>query len=121
MSASVVIVDDNDLNCELLTDVLQGAGYGTAEAADGQQALDYLHDHAVMPDLILLDLMMPRMDGWEFLRRRHREASLACVPVILFTASDGVNPHTVRALGVADVLHKPAQPREILAAIGHHC
>jgi DNA-binding response OmpR family regulator len=55
------------------------------------------------------------------LRRRRREASLACVPVILITASDGVNPHALRALGVADVLHKPAQPREILAAVGHHC
>jgi CheY-like chemotaxis protein len=63
MSASVLIVDDNDLIRELLTDVLQGAGYGTAEAGDRQQALDHLHDHVVMPDLIQLNLMMPRTDG----------------------------------------------------------
>ena len=121
MSASVLIVDDNDLNRELLAEVLRAGGYATAEAADGQKALDYLHGRAARPSLILLDLMMPVMDGWEFLRRRRKEAPLAAIPVVVFTASDGINTRTMQSLGAADVLQKPTPPREVLASVGRFC
>ena len=66
-------------------------------------------------------MMMPVMDGWEFLRRKRKEPPLAPVPVVIFTAADGINVRTMQALGAADVLHKPAQPGEVLAAVGRHC
>jgi CheY-like chemotaxis protein len=121
MSASVLIVDDNDLTRELLTDVLQTAGYRTAEAGDGQQALDYLHGRIDRPGVILLDLTMPVMDGWTFLRRRRREPGLAQVPVLVFTAADGFNADTMQALGATDMLRKPAQPKEVVAAVKRYC
>jgi CheY-like chemotaxis protein len=113
-------VEDNDATREMLTQLLQTAGYRTAEAADGRQALDYLHSHAP-PNLIFLDLMMPRMDGWEFLRERRKEPGLARVPVIIFTAADGIDAPAAWALGAADTLHKPADPDDLLAAVGRYC
>ena len=121
MSTSVLIVDDNDLNRELLSDALRLAGYATAEAGDGREALDYLHSHADRPGAILLDLLMPVMDGWEFLRRRRRDPQLAEVPVLVFTAADGFNADTMQALGATDVLRKPAQPRDVVAAVQRYC
>ena len=121
MSVCVLVVDDNDMARELLIEVLQAGGYTTAEAADGRQALDYLHDHADRPHLILLDLMMPVMDGWEFLpaaqgarpgrgprgavhgRGRHRHPRG-------LGASAPPTPSTSRR-----------SPDDVLAAVGRYC
>jgi chemotaxis family two-component system sensor histidine kinase/response regulator PixL len=120
MSRSVLIVEDSEGTREALALLLQAAGYTTAEAEDGRSALTYLHSHPA-PRLILLDLMMPGMDGWEFLRERRKEPELARVPVVLFTASGGLDASAVWALGANDVIHKPASPDDLLATAGRYC
>jgi CheY-like chemotaxis protein len=121
MPDSILLVDDNDLTRETLAEVLHTAGYTTAEAANGREALDYLHRHGDQPRVILLDMMMPVMDGWEFLRQRRKEPELAKVPVVLFTAAGGLDPSAVWALGANDVLHKPTDPDDLLATAGRYC
>jgi CheY-like chemotaxis protein len=121
MSRRVLIVEDNEATRESLAFLLQSAGYATAEAADGREALDLLHTQEPPPRLILLDLMMPHMDGWQFLRERRKEPPLAEVPVVLFTAAGGIDAPAAWALGADDVLHKPADPDDLLAAVGRYC
>jgi CheY-like chemotaxis protein len=118
--SSVLIVEDNDATREALALLLQMGGYTTAEAGDGRAALAYLRTHPP-PRLILLDLMMPGMDGWEFLRERRKDPELTRLPVVLFTAADGLDASSVWALGANDVLHKPANPDDLLAAAGRYC
>ncbi len=120
MASSVLIVEDNEGTREALSLLLQAAGYTTAEAEDGRSALAYLHSHP-LPRLILLDLMMPGMDGWEFLRERRKEPELARVAVVLFSAAGGLEASTVWALGANDVIHKPATPDDLLATAGRYC
>jgi CheY-like chemotaxis protein len=120
MSNSVLIVEDNGGTREALALLLQAAGYTTGEAEDGRSALTYLRCHPP-PRLILLDLMMPGMDGWEFLRERRKVSDLARIPVVLFTAEGGLDASSVWALGANDVLHKPADPDDLLATAGRYC
>jgi CheY-like chemotaxis protein len=120
MSIRVLIVEDNDATREALALLLQTAGYTTAEVEDGREALAYLRSHE-RPRLVLLDLMMPVMDGWEFLRERRRDPALTAVPVVLFTAAGGLDAPEAGALGADDVLHKPASPDELLATADRYC
>jgi CheY-like chemotaxis protein len=120
MSINVLIVEDNEATRTALAVLLQSAGYTTAEAEDGQEALAYLRAHPV-PRLILLDMMMPRMDGWEFLLQRHKESAPAAVPVVVFSAAVGIDGAALRALGAEEVLHKPADADALLAAVGRYC
>ncbi len=120
MSARVLVVEDNEATREALSLLLQTAGYTTAEATDGRAALAYLRAHEP-PGLVLLDLMMPVMDGWEFLRERRKDPALARVPVVLCTATAGLESSAAWALGANDVLHKPANPDDLLATAGRYC
>ena len=119
MSIRVLIVEDNEGTREALALLLQTAGYTTAEVTNGREALTYLRSHEP-PRLVLLDLMMPVMDGWEFLRERRNDAALSAIPVVLFTAAGGLEGPAVSALGASDVLHKPANPDDLLAAVGRY-
>ncbi len=118
--SSVLVVEDNEGTREALALLLRAAGYEAAEAEDGRSALAYLHSHP-LPHLILLDLMMPGMDGWEFLRERRKEPALTRIPVVLFTAAGGLDASAVWALGANDVIHKPASPDDLLATAGRYC
>jgi CheY-like chemotaxis protein len=121
MNPCVLVVEDNDATREALSEILNAAGYDTAAAENGRQALDYLHQHPDRPSVILLDMMMPVMDGWEFLRRKRKEPPLAPVPVVVFSAASGINLRTMQALGAVDVLAKPADPADLIAAVARHC
>jgi CheY-like chemotaxis protein len=121
MDTCVLIVEDNDLAREEVAMLLNRAGYRTAEAADGLEALSYLHSHDTSPHLILLDLSMPVMDGWDFLRQRRKDTELAKVPVVLFTATGGIDAIAAWALGAADTIRKPAEPDDLLAVVGRYC
>ena len=81
----LVVDDDYDLR-ETLRDVLEDEGYLVQTAANGQEALDCLHDGSV-PEVVLVDLMMPVMDGWHFLDELQRDSSLADIPVVVMSAS----------------------------------
>ena len=121
MSIRVLIVEDNEGTREAMALLLRSAGYTTTEAADGRAALALLHQQAPLPRLIFLDLMMPVMDGWQFLRERRKEPRLAAVPVVLFTAAGGLDYSALGAMGANDVLAKPASPDELLAAAERYC
>jgi signal transduction histidine kinase/BarA-like signal transduction histidine kinase len=117
--ASLLVVEDHPTNRELLVRRLRTAGYAVSEAADGQEALDLVELHTF--DLILLDVMMPRLDGNEVLRRLRQRWSAAELPVIMVSAR-GAHQEVVQALadGANDYIVKPSDFRVALARIQTH-
>jgi signal transduction histidine kinase/CheY-like chemotaxis protein/ligand-binding sensor domain-containing protein len=112
-AATVLIVDDDPVTRKMLERHLSGAGWTVATAANGRMALDRMP--ALMPRLILLDLMMPEMDGFEFLAELRRRPEWRTLPVIVITAKD-LNPEDwIRLQGcVSRILQKGALSREAL-------
>jgi CheY-like chemotaxis protein len=114
---TVLIVDDVDLSREYLSILLRRHGYRVLEAGDGDQALRVMR--AERPDLAIVDLLMPAMDGFEFVRAVRGDASIARTPVIFLTAnfpSRDVTP-LARALGVRHVIQKSCPLSQILDAV----
>jgi CheY-like chemotaxis protein len=120
MQAHILIVEDDFATRESLALVLNAEGYVVAEAADGAAALALSHS-GLPPQLVILDLLMPGMDGWQFLAARHREPALAAVPVLVLTAARGLDGPELRALGAEDVLEKTATAEDVVAAVRHYC
>ena len=119
-SQQTLLVVDDDLDIrDALQDVLEGAGYSVRLAADGQQALESLRA-GWHPDLILLDLMMPRMNGFEFRDVQRHEEPLCRIPVLLASA-DPALPQAARALGVAGYLRKPLDLDDLLGTVDRLC
>jgi CheY-like chemotaxis protein len=116
----ILVVEDNFLTREALLIVLSKQGYEIEGAADGQEALVCLEQRE-QPDLILLDLTMPRMNGWQFLEQRQRTPSLACIPVIVLSAEDQAVGSKVRCLGADDFLAKPVDSEVLLQIVGGYC
>jgi PAS domain S-box-containing protein/diguanylate cyclase (GGDEF)-like protein len=114
---TILIVDDNAMNRKLLATQLACEGYATIEASDGREALECARRER--PDLVISDILMPTMDGYEFVRRVRAEAELARLPVIFHTAN--YHEREARALaadcGVARVLVKPCESALLLAAV----
>jgi CheY-like chemotaxis protein len=88
MAATVMVVEDDVCVRELVIEILGGGGFTTVGAGNGEEALHQLRDEHVHPALILLDLMMPVMDGWQFRIEQLRDPSLARIPVVVMSASD---------------------------------
>lgn len=84
MSCAVLVVEDDEDSREMLCTFLQDAGYAVTSAADGLQAFRRMDEHR--PDLILLDVQMPVMDGWEFRTLQRRDHRYSQIPVIALTA-----------------------------------
>src|SRR5258706_9459662 len=91
----LIVEDDEDLR-DMMAQMLTIEGFDTATAANGREALDYLHATG-KPNVILLDLMMPVMDGWEFRRQQKADPELAPVPVIILSALDQTRASPVDA------------------------
>lgn len=116
MKERILIVDDEPHIRRILTFLLEQKGFETLTAADGLQALDVARSE--VPDLILLDLMMPHMDGFEVCEKLRSEFSTAQIPVIMVTAKGEVNDK-VRGLqgGANDYLTKPYDNKELLVRV----
>ena len=116
--ATILIVDDEISNIEIMNAILED-DYEICFATSGQQALETAH--RVLPDLVLLDIMMPGMDGFELCERLKGEALLADVPVI-FTTGLGDTADEVRglSLGAIDYVTKPVEPVILRARVGNH-
>lgn len=114
---AILVVDDDDDLREALAATLSGHGYEVAEASNGEEALGYLQSH-VAPRLIILDLMMPVMDGWTFCQRRNMDPALAAIPLLVVSAS--LNSHTPPA-PAARFLRKPISLEELIAAVKDLC
>jgi two-component system, OmpR family, alkaline phosphatase synthesis response regulator PhoP len=113
MPSSILVADDEDSIVQLNKLYLTKEGYTVYTARDGQEALDTAR--RVKPDLIVLDLMMPRLDGWEVCRRLRRDSQ---VPIIMLTARDeDVDKIVGLEIGADDYVTKPFNPRELLARI----
>jgi CheY-like chemotaxis protein len=110
---TLLVVEDNDSLREALAVLLQREGYDVVLAANGSQALGHLQA-SVAPDLILLDLFMPVLDGWKLLDLLRRQAPAAPVPVIVTSASTDEARQWSEAHGCASFLPKPTDPAELL-------
>lgn len=112
----LIVEDDADLR-EMMAQLLTLEGFRTETVANGQDALDYLRK-GDPPDLILLDLMMPIMDGWEFRRRQREDPELAAVPVVVLSALDQAR---AADLGGTAFLKKPLDFDRLLELVRQHC
>jgi class 3 adenylate cyclase len=112
----VLIVDDSPTNVDLLCAVLSHQGYAIAVARDGEQALEYLRQHAV--DIVVLDILMPGLSGIEVCRRIRSDPRHAMLPVVLVTALDPEQErvHGLDA-GADDFISKPVNREELLARV----
>jgi adenylate cyclase len=112
----ILVVDDNKDNVDILQRRLKSRGYAVATAADGVEGLEKTRE--LLPDLVLLDVMMPRMDGIEALRRLKSDASLPFIPVILVTArADGRDVVAGLESGGDDYLTKPVDHTALAARV----
>ena len=117
---TVLIVDDDPPIVDGLSECLQDEGCEVAVAADGQAALDQLR-RGLRPCVILLDLMMPVMDGWDFRHEQLKDAELSEIPVVVITAA-GFSEKSVKAqLGDVELVPKPPALERLLAAIRRRC
>jgi CheY-like chemotaxis protein len=112
----LIVEDDADLR-EMMAQLLTLEGYETATVANGREALEYLHS-AIAPDVILLDLMMPIMDGWEFHRRLEADPEIPPVPVIVLSALDQARAKNIHA---AAFLKKPLDFDRLLDLVRTYC
>ena len=111
---NVVLVVDDDYDIrEALSDVLASEGYSVVTAADGGEALERLRG-GIRPDVMLLDLMMPRVSGVEVIDALRKDESLRQIPVVVCSANRGYGADD---LGVHDVLRKPVGVEELLEAV----
>jgi CheY-like chemotaxis protein len=106
----LVVEDDPDLR-DGLVELLAGEGFRTLAATNGREALHLLHRERVTPCLILLDLTMPVMSGWQFREEQLSDTAISSIPVVVMTA---VDPGTIRANAL---VHKPFEADELLGAI----
>ena len=114
----VLIVEDNDVTRDVMSLILEGDGYQVSTAANGRSALERLRG-GDRPCVILLDLMMPVMDGWQFRQEQRRDRALADIPVVVCTAAGDAAQKA--ALGVEDLLSKPVEVEDLLAVVRRHC
>ncbi len=114
----VLVVDDEEINREILGMILEGS-YEVMYASDGQEALDTMRAFSDILGLVLLDIMMPRMDGYQVLEEMQSDPSLQKIPVIVLTSEKGAEIKSLK-MGAADFLTKPYdRPEVILARVRH--
>jgi CheY-like chemotaxis protein len=116
---AVLIVEDNIDTRDALAFILRHEGYRVSTAANGQEALDRLRDGA-RPDVILLDLLMPTMDGWEFSNQLAQDPALASIPVVVVSGVGDVD-EKVGSLHPAACLPKTADLATLLDTVRRHC
>jgi CheY-like chemotaxis protein len=113
MSRKTLIVDDEKLILISTRIVLESVGYEIVTAASGEEALVTARD--TQPGLILLDIMMPGIDGWETLSRLKEDPELKEIPVIIFTAREHSRGRQLaREMGAVDYFQKPFEPDELI-------
>jgi CheY-like chemotaxis protein len=114
----LLVEDDDDIRTDL-AELLAEEGYQVAAAANGAEALAQLRADP-RPCLILLDLMMPVMSGWDFRAAQLRDPELAGIPVVLLSGANDLAEHA-RTLSAAGFLRKPVGLASVVAAAARHC
>ena len=115
MSGSILIVDDESRMRKLIKDFLTAKGYSILEAEDGEKALEVFEQNKAKIDLILLDVMMPKLDGWSVLRQIRQTSK---VPIIMLTARGEEQDELFGfELGVDEYISKPFSPKILVARV----
>jgi CheY-like chemotaxis protein len=113
----MLVDDDQDIR-EVLSEILTGAGYATVTASNGAEALEILK--SVKPFLILLDLNMPVMDGFDFRRVQRSDPAVAQIPTVVMSALHHMRER-IAGLAVDDALAKPVDLEDLFRVVEHHC
>jgi two-component system, cell cycle response regulator DivK len=112
----VLIVDDVEHGREICSEYLQFRGFRVATAADGQEALDLAFE--LLPDVILMDLSLPKIDGWEATRRLKNDDRTRAIPVVALTAHALASAHDkAMEAGCDSVVTKPCLPKDLEAEV----
>jgi two-component system response regulator MprA len=114
---TIMVVDDDLDILDVMAITLEGAGYHVLCCSGGEAGLEQARSE--IPDLILLDLMMPGMTGQEFVEAQREDPQLADIPVILLSAHASA-PTIASTYGVAGFLRKPVELRDLLQEVGQH-
>jgi two-component system, cell cycle response regulator DivK len=116
----ILVVEDNERNMKLFRDVLEASGYRTLEAATGERAVELVFEHR--PDLVLMDIQLPDIDGVEALARLRADQRLSSVPVLALTAQamEGDRERFLAA-GFDGYLSKPVNISEFVATVKRYC
>ena len=106
MTAHILVVDDNNMNLALVSKILELEGYEVAVATNGEEAIGSVTAH--MPDLAILDVMMPDMDGYELCRKFRQPPINSSIPIIMLTAMNSpTERHLALDAGANDIWSKP--------------
>jgi CheY-like chemotaxis protein len=117
MAEPVLVVDDDPDIRECMVALLEMRGLPAVPASDGAEALDLLKA-GMRPSLILLDLMMPRMDGWEFRAQQELDPELAAIPTVVVSAA---GQHATAALHADAIIRKPIDFGQLDRVLDRHC
>ncbi len=118
---STVLIDDDDPGIRfMLTDLLEEAGYHVADAAHGQEAITYLHTSGIRPCMILLDLMMPIMNGRQFRTIQQQDPTFATIPVVVLSAVDDIK-QAAGSIGAEALIAKPVDFDALLETVATYC
>jgi two-component system, cell cycle response regulator DivK len=116
---TVLLVEDNEDNLVIYSTILRYSGFDVVEARDGQTGIDMAR--SVKPSLILMDVSIPVIDGWEATRQLKADPSTAHIPIIALTAHALASDRQKAIdVGCDDYIAKPAEPRVVLAAVQRH-
>lgn len=115
----ILLIEDNTDLRETLEDILRYEGYNIISVANGEQAIQHLKSQPT-PCLILLDLMMPVMSGWEFRSQQLRDPEIAAIPVVIISGAGDVQKQAA-LLNVAEFLTKPIEVSLLLEVVRRHC
>jgi two-component system cell cycle response regulator DivK len=116
----VLVVEDNEMNMKLFRDVLVATGYRTLEATTGGEAIQLAAEHA--PDLVLMDIQLPDIDGVEALGRLRADERTAAIPVLAVTAQAMYGDHErFLAAGFDGYVSKPVNVVEFVGTVRQHC
>jgi DNA-binding response OmpR family regulator len=116
---TVLIIEDEKLIIVSTQMVLEAAGFRVESATNGEDGIAKAKSQS--PDLVLLDIMMPGIDGWETLTRLKKETATANIPVVIFTAREHSRGHQKSAeMGAVDYFRKPFEPDELIDLVEKH-
>ena len=116
MAKKILIVEDNELNMKLFRDLIEASGYETLETRNGLDVLDLARKHR--PDLILMDIMMPVLDGYEAMRRIRAQSRFEKLPILALTAK-AMREDRAKciAVGANDYMTKPVDATRLLSTL----
>ena len=120
MATRILVVDDSPTIRRVVSTILERAGYEPAQASDGEDAMNALSSGEVKADLVLLDFVMPRMNGYQFCRAIRTNAELHATPVVLMSAkADRIRDVFVQQTGAVDAITKPFDAQALVTVVGN--